>query len=238
MNGRHHFRREFRFKDSSSITRHPKRRAEDGLGRGRAKADEEPRPDDSQLRLKPRATGRDLARVRLFMNSAFATRLPFEVLHGIRHIDFAAIDSRVFESAVEDLASGADEGFPREIFLVARLFAQQHERRAFRSSAEDGLSGVAEKMAGGAGLRRFLQGRQTRRLRCRRGLPVAFNNFRSHNNCSPLPLLARVIFPRQGRLSEASDFISASVPSTELVGRVGKASLPVKFAGLSDDFLL
>src|SRR2546423_33495 len=148
MNGRDNFRREFRFQNLPALAGDAKRRAEDSLGRRRAKTNQQSRPNDSKLGLEPRPAGRDLARVRLLVDPAFAARLPLEVLHRVRDVNLAAIDPGFFEGAIQNLARWPDERFPREIFLIARFFAEQHQLRAFRALAEHGLGGVSKKMAG------------------------------------------------------------------------------------------
>ena len=71
---------------------------------------------------------------------------------------FPALDAGIVECAVEHLAGRPDEGFARDVFLVARLLADEHEPRVLRPFAEDDLRRVFVEIAGAAmrGLARHL----------------------------------------------------------------------------------
>src|SRR4051812_1863092 len=99
------------------------------------------------------------------MNPAFAARFPLEVLHRVRDVNLLAVDSGILQGAVEDFSSRADEWFARDIFLITWLFPEQHQYRAFRTFAENGLGRVFEKMAGGAVFRGALQRGEARCFR-------------------------------------------------------------------------
>jgi hypothetical protein len=73
------------------------------------------------------------------MNPALPTGLPFEVFHRVRNVNFLAINSRFFEGLIHDFSSGSNEGFTLLIFVIARLFADQHDRRVSRAFAKHGL---------------------------------------------------------------------------------------------------
>ena len=73
------------------------------------------------------------------MNSAFAARLPFEMFHRVCDVNLRPIDSSVLERAIHDFASRTNEWFARHIFVIARLFANQHHRCALRPFAKDSL---------------------------------------------------------------------------------------------------
>jgi hypothetical protein len=62
------------------------------------------------------------------MDAQLASRLPLEMLHGIRHVDFAAIDLRFFQSLVQQFSRRPDKRFSLLVFLVTRLFADHHDR--------------------------------------------------------------------------------------------------------------
>src|SRR5947207_6814108 len=113
MNGRDNFRREFRFQNLAALAGDAKRWAEDSLGRGRAKTNQQSRPNDSKLGLEPRPAGRDLAWVRLLVDPAFAARLPFELLHRVRDLTLPAIYPGFFEGAIQDFAPRPPERFTR-----------------------------------------------------------------------------------------------------------------------------
>jgi hypothetical protein len=93
-----------------------------------------------------------------------ATRLPLEVLDGVRDVGIAAVDPRLIERAIEDPPSRPDERLACAILLVARLLAHQHHVRATRTGAEDGLRPEAPQAAGAAARRGFAQARQRRPL--------------------------------------------------------------------------
>ncbi len=68
------------------------------------------------------------------------------MLHRVRNVNFLAINSRFFERLIHDFSSGSNEGFTLLIFVIARLFADQHDRRVFRTFTEDGLCGPLVEM--------------------------------------------------------------------------------------------
>ena len=88
------------------------------------------------------------------MNPAFPARLPFEMFHCIRDVNFLAINSRFFQRLVHDFPSGPDERFTLLIFVIARLFPDQHDRRVFRTFAKHGLCGPLIEMTRRAVARR------------------------------------------------------------------------------------
>jgi hypothetical protein len=61
------------------------------------------------------------------VNPPFAARLPFEVLDDVGDVDRGAIDAGLGERSIEQLAGRSDKRTPREILLIARLFADQHQ---------------------------------------------------------------------------------------------------------------
>jgi hypothetical protein len=70
------------------------------------------------------------------MESAFAPQLPFEMFHCIRHIHLSSVDSRFLESAIHNLTGWTDKRFSGDIFVIARLFSDEHNARGFRSFAK------------------------------------------------------------------------------------------------------
>src|SRR5258705_12701863 len=101
--------------------------SEQGLSRRRAKAHDRPRLDELDLDVEPRPAGGDLAGPRLLVNPALAARLPFEMLDHVRHVNALAVDAGFFERPIEELARRADERTARDIFLIARLLANEHD---------------------------------------------------------------------------------------------------------------
>jgi hypothetical protein len=106
---------------------------------------------------------------RPLVKPALAARFELEVLHCIRHIDGFARDAGILERARQQAASGPDERTSRDIFPVARLLSNQHDRGRRRSLAEYGLRGLPPQWTGAAPLcpsaqpleRGFCRGRPT-----------------------------------------------------------------------------
>src|SRR5205823_14339726 len=80
------------------------------------------------------------------MNPAFPPGLPLEMFHRVRDVNFLAINSRFLERSVHDFSRGPNERFTLLIFVIARLFADQHDRRVLRAFAENSLCGPLVKM--------------------------------------------------------------------------------------------
>jgi hypothetical protein len=70
-----------------------------------------------------------------------------EMLDRVGDESVLARDARILERGIENVAGGPDERLAGEIFLVARLLADQHEFGAARSFAWHGLRGVAIERA-------------------------------------------------------------------------------------------
>src|SRR5439155_27304227 len=79
-----------------------------------------------------------------------ATRHPFEMLDGVRHIGPASVDTRRPHAAVEQFAGRSDKGVTGQILGIARLLADKHDLGPFRPLAEHGLRRIAEQRASGA----------------------------------------------------------------------------------------
>src|SRR5687767_2266407 len=107
----------------SALLRHLELLAEQRLGCGGAEADDDARLDEGDLELEPWVAGRDLADVRLLVDTPLTAlgALPLEVLDRVRDVDGAAVDAGLVEGGVEELARRSDEGLAGAVFLVARL---------------------------------------------------------------------------------------------------------------------
>ena len=81
------------------------------------------------------------------MESQFAALHEFEVFDCIGHVDLFRRDSQLIQSAAKDLARGTYERSSFEVFLVARLFANEHECGVVRAVSCDDLSGMTVKIA-------------------------------------------------------------------------------------------
>ena len=96
----------------------------------------------SALMLLPPAAAVDLIGIRLLVQPTLAALLEFEMLHRIGDEDFAAVEPRLGDGAVEHAASGADEGPAFQVFFIARLLAYHHHPSARRTFARHHLSRV------------------------------------------------------------------------------------------------
>jgi len=105
--------------------------------------------DRGQFRVEPGPTGLDLGLSRFFVNAAFATLggSPFEMLHGVGHIDFRAIDAGLDKCFIEDTTGGSNERQALAIFHVPRLLADKHDLGFRRAHTENGLRGIAPEIA-------------------------------------------------------------------------------------------
>ena len=80
------------------------------------------------------------------------------MFHRIRDVNFVAINSRFFQRLIHYFPGRSNKRFTLLIFVIARLLADQHDRRVLRAFAEDGLGRVFVEVAAGADAR-FLQQR-------------------------------------------------------------------------------
>src|SRR5689334_3708643 len=80
------------------------------------------------------------------MNPPFSARLPLEMFYRIRDIDLRSINSRFLEGAIHDFARRPDKRFARDIFVIARLFADEHHLCAFWTFAKHRLGGMFVKV--------------------------------------------------------------------------------------------
>ncbi len=73
------------------------------------------------------------------MNAPLAALDEFEVLHRIGHIKLFAVEPKLLDCLIEQLAGGPHKRLAREVFLVAGLLTHQHERRMRQTRAEHPL---------------------------------------------------------------------------------------------------
>ena len=76
------------------------------------------------------------------MQPPLAARLELEVLHRVRDVGARAIYARLLQRLVEQLAGRPEEGLSDKVFLIAGLFANEHEVGVRRPLAEHGLRRV------------------------------------------------------------------------------------------------
>ena len=142
MDSGHDHLRERRFEKFAAMLGDSEIAAEQGLGGGGTEADDYLGFEGCNFGLEPGAAGFNFRGAGLFVDAAFSSWFPFEMLYGIRDVNFLAIDSRCDERFVEKFAGGADERFAFEIFLIAGLLADHHhfcERRAFTENCLRGI---------------------------------------------------------------------------------------------------
>ena len=111
--------------------------------------------------VEPDLATLDLVIVRPLVQPALAAHLMLEMLDRIGDESLLAGNAGVLERGIEDAAGRADERLAGEVFLVARLFADQHEIGPARAFARHRLGGIPIERATpaiGLGLRQLLQG--------------------------------------------------------------------------------
>src|SRR5260370_38398320 len=150
MNSREYPWCELRGQHLAPLPGDPESRAENGLRRCRTHCHDEVGLNDPQFLFQPRTARCDFARVRLLMNPAFSAGLPFEVLHSVRDVNLRPIDSSVRERAIHNFASRTYEWFARDIFVIARLLANQHHRYALGTFAKNRLGRSLVQMTSSA----------------------------------------------------------------------------------------
>src|SRR6516164_9925208 len=121
--------------------------------------------NDSQLRFQPRSAGCNLARIRFLMDPPFPTRLPFEMFHCVRDVTLGSINSSFFERLIHDFSSGSNERFASHVFVISRLFADQHHHCTLRTFAKDRLRRALVEVACLTIFRRLAHSRPARRVR-------------------------------------------------------------------------
>ena len=154
MVGREDSRRVGALDELAALLEETEAGAEHGPGGGRAEAHEHFGPHDLQLPKQPGPARLDLAAGRRLVDAALPRSLELEVLDGVGHEDVPARDLRLRERPVEDRSGRPDERMALQIFLVARLLADEDEPRAARAFAEDRLGGLAIEVAAAALLNR------------------------------------------------------------------------------------
>ncbi len=164
MNRRKHPRRKFGRQHLAAFARDSKRRTENRLRCRRTHSYNQLWLDQPQLRFHPRAAGCDLARVWFLMNPAFPARLPLKMFHCVRDINLRSINSGFFERLIHDFPSWPYKWLTGDVFVIARLLANQHDRCALGTFAKHSLRGALVKVTRFAILRRVAHCRPTCRV--------------------------------------------------------------------------
>src|SRR5262249_55640319 len=103
------------------------------------------RLDRGDFCVEPGATRGNFTGARLLMNAALAARLPFEMLHYVRHVDLFAIDTGFDKGSVQQPPRRPYKGFTAEILVVPGLFSNQHDLRSRAAFPKDSLGGIPPK---------------------------------------------------------------------------------------------
>ena len=82
----------------------------------------------------------------------------------VRDINLRSLDSSFFERLVHDFPGWPHEGFTGDIFIIARLFADEHDRGTFRTFTKNRLRRPLVKMTRLTILRRLAHGRPAHRV--------------------------------------------------------------------------
>src|SRR5439155_8294983 len=93
------------------------------------------------------------------MNSALTSRLPFKMFHCVRDVNLGSINSSFFERLIHDFSGRSNKGLTGDIFIIPWLFADEHDRCAFRALAKNGLRRALEKVTCLTIFRRLTDGR-------------------------------------------------------------------------------
>jgi catecholate siderophore receptor len=97
------------------------------------------RPYQLALMLEPPAARLDFAGVGLAVDPPFASSDELEMLDRIGDVGLRAVDAGLLKKSVEQLPRRADERAPGEVFLIARLLADEDDLRVERPFAEHRL---------------------------------------------------------------------------------------------------
>src|SRR3984957_17275062 len=134
--------------------------ARQASGGGHAQRDNRLRLDHPALIIEPELAALDLVIVRPLMQPAFSPHLVLEMLHRVGDEGFLSRNAGIRKRLVENASGGTDERLAGQIFLVAGLFADQHEGGVLRPLAGHRLGRIAIERAApaiGFGLRQFAE---------------------------------------------------------------------------------
>lgn len=98
------------------------------------------------------------------MDPPFPARFPLEMFHCVRDVYLLAIDSSFFERSIHDFPGRSNKGFTRDVFIITRLFADQHHNCALRTFAKNRLRRALVKVTCLAIFRCLADGRPARGL--------------------------------------------------------------------------
>jgi hypothetical protein len=110
-----------------------------------AQGNDEIRLYQGALLIEPPTAPIDLVGVRTLVQAALASPLEFEMFDGIGDENLNPIKAGVSCRAVENAAGRPDEGATAQIFIIARLFPDEHDAGVERPLSGNNLSGVLIK---------------------------------------------------------------------------------------------
>ncbi len=163
MDGRQELRAAIEIEDFAAQMRHRFRAAERAADRGRTERHDQSGLEQGAFAIEPPTAGADLAGVGLFVQTALAARIEFEMFHRIGDEAFVAGDAGALKRGVEELAGGPDEWPPGPIFHISRLLADEQHAGVRRSFSRNDLSSVFIERTTRAG--RLLLGERRKRSR-------------------------------------------------------------------------
>lgn len=111
----------------------------------RAQRDDNARADEVEFEIEPPAVVFDLSCCGALVQAALAALFELEVLDRVGEIGALARKAGLAHELVKQPAGRADEGPALLVFLVARLFADECDRRARLAFAEHGPGGTGER---------------------------------------------------------------------------------------------
>src|SRR5579863_2102256 len=119
-------RTERRFLKHSPLSSNTVVAADQSLRCARAQTDHNCGTNYRDFSIEPWTACSDFLRVGLFVNSPLTALGRIEVLDHVGDIDLVARDSGSEQGLVEQLSGGPDERMTGHVFLVTRLFADEH----------------------------------------------------------------------------------------------------------------
>ncbi|MNT27528.1 hypothetical protein D3C72_1631650 [compost metagenome] len=133
------------------LIHHPRQRhalaAQHRARRGRAQRHDHLGADLLQLALQPQAAGLDLLLCRRLVQPPLAAQFELEMLDRIGHEELVAVQARLAQCLVQQVARRPDEGRALQVFLRAGLLAHQHDARMRGALAGHALGGIAPQRA-------------------------------------------------------------------------------------------
>ena len=102
---------------------------DEGLGGSGAEGDDDFGFDFEDFGEDPGFAVVDFFFAGFVVEAAFGLGFEFEVFNGVGEVKFFAVEAGFLEGLVEEFSGGADEGTAGDVFLIAGLFADDHDAR-------------------------------------------------------------------------------------------------------------